>query len=267
MHANISWPTALLALVLTLAYAAWPLSTATATEAGVEIRVLAAVSLKESLEELAAAFEKETGCKVSLSLGASSLLARQIAEGAPADIFLSADEDKMNMLEQKELLKPGTRVSLLGNTLVLVVPADATGEAVPSAIEDLTRNAVRKIAIAEPKSVPAGIYARQYLEAAKLYEVLQPKLVPCENVRATMGAVESGHADAGFIYKTDALVSKKIAVAMEFPASKGGPLISYPVAILKDTKQLKHAEAFIAFIRRDSAKTTWEKRGFEVIAR
>jgi molybdate transport system substrate-binding protein len=192
------------------------------------ITVFAAASLTESLKEIGAAYEKQTGDKVRFNFGASSFLARQIEESAPADIFFSADEARMDGLE-KGLIMKETRKSRLSNSLVIVVAADS---ALPiKSANDLTAAKVKRLALADPKTVPAGIYAKAFLEKAKLWPAVESKLVPTDNVRAALAAVESGNVEAGMVYKTDAAISKKVKVACEIPA-KDAPAISYPMAVV-----------------------------------
>ncbi len=178
----------------------------------------AAASLTDAMKEIGAAYEKESGDKLQFNFGASNMLARQIEEGAPADVFFSADEAKMDALEKKDLLLPGTRRSLLSNSLVIVVAADSGMS--PKSAADLAKPEYKKLALAEPRSVPAGIYAREYLEKLGLWEAVKEKVVPTENVRAALAAVESGNVDAGIVYKTDALISKKVKVRSKSPARK-----------------------------------------------
>ena len=224
-----------------------------------ELNVYAAASLSDALKELSVNYEKQTGDKLVFNLGASSTLARQIQEGAPADVFFSADEEKMDALERKGLLLAGTRNSLLSNLLVIVVPRDAS-QRLNSAL-DLTNAAIARIAIAEPKSVPAGIYARQYLAKLALWDKLADKFVPTENVRAALAAVESGNADAGIVYKTDAGISKKVRVAYEVPVAEG-PKISYPVAVLRESKRGDAARRFVTYLTSDPALQVFRKYGF-----
>jgi molybdate transport system substrate-binding protein len=163
-----------------------------------ELTVHAAASLTEAMQEIGAAYEKQSGDKLQFNFGASSMLARQIEEGAPADLFFSADEAKMDALEKKDLLLPGTRRSLLSNLLVIVVPADAS--AAPKSAADLAKPEFKKLALAEPQTVPAGIYAREYLQKIGLWDAVKEKVVPTENVRAALAAVESANVDAGIVY-------------------------------------------------------------------
>ena len=226
-----------------------------------ELTVHAAASLADAMKEIGAAYEKESGDKLLFNFGASSLLARQIEQGAPADLFFSADEAKMDDLEKKGLLLPETRHSLLSNLLVVVVAADAT--MVPKSVSDLTRPDYRKLALAEPQSVPAGIYAREYLQKMGLWDAVKEKVVPTENVRAALVAVESGNVEAGFVYKTDSLISKKVKVAIEISAAEG-PKISYPVAVLKSSREPKSAKQFAAYLAGPTARSLFERLGFIV---
>jgi len=179
-----------------------------------ELAVHAAASLTDAMKEIAVAYEKESGDKLQFNFGASSMLARQIEEGAPADLFFSADEAKMDALEKKALLLPGTRHSLLSNSLVIVVAA-------------------------------------------------KEKVVPTENVRAALAAVESGNVDAGIIYKTDSLISKKVKIAVEIPAAEG-PKISYPVAVLKSSKEPERTRKFAEYLAGPKARAIFAKFGFIV---
>jgi molybdate transport system substrate-binding protein len=224
-----------------------------------DVHVLAAVSLTDALKEMAPAYEKATGDKLVFNLGGSNMLARLIREGAPADVFLSADEAQMDGLEKAGLLLPGSRRALLSNTLVVVVPSD--GGATIASAQDLLR--LRSLALAEPKSVPAGVYAKQVLEKLGLWEALAPRVIPTENVRACLAAVEAGNADAGFVYGTDALVSKKVRVAWTVPAADA-PDISYPVAVLKDAPHAEAAKRFAAYLASVPARTVFVRYGFLV---
>jgi len=227
-----------------------------------QVTVFAAASLSDALKEIGVAYEKETGVKVAFNFGASSLLARQIEEGAPADLFFSADEAKMDGLEKKGLIVAGTRKSKLSNALVIVVAADS-----PLKIEsaqDLAKPAVKRVALAEPKTVPAGIYAKAYLENLKLWTAVEPKVVPTDNVRGALAAVESGNVEAGMVYKTDAAISKKVRVAYEVPA-KEAPKISYPMAVVKESKQVEVARKFLKDLDSDAAARVFKKYGFVVL--
>jgi molybdate transport system substrate-binding protein len=227
-----------------------------------ELTVHAAASLTDAMKEIGAAYEKESGDKLQFNFGASSTLARQIEEGAPADLFLSADEAKMDGLEKKSLLLAGTRRSLLSNSLAIVVAADA--RLAPKSASDLTRSEYKKIALGEPTTVPAGIYAREYLEKLELWNAIKDKVVPVESVRAALAAVESGNVEAGFVYKTDALISKKVRTAVEIPAADG-PKISYPMAVLQSSQQPERAKKFEEYLAGPAARQVFEKFGFVVV--
>lgn len=224
-----------------------------------ELNVFAAASLTDALQEVADLYEKDGRDRIVLNFGASSTLARQIEEGAPADLFLSADEEKMNGLEKGRLILAGTRKSVLSNTLVVVVPADS-GLRITSAA-DLAASRVKTLVLAEPQSVPAGIYAKQYLKDQKLWSKLIDKVIPTENVRAALAAVEAGNADAGIVYKTDAGISRKVKVAFEVPRAEG-PKISYPVAVIAATRQPEAARRFLAWLESPQALAVFERYGF-----
>jgi molybdate transport system substrate-binding protein len=224
-----------------------------------EISVFAAASLTDSLKEIATGYEKTFGDKITFNFAASSTLARQIEEGAPADIFFSADEAKMDGLEKKGLIDPATRKSRLGNALVVVVAADSPLQ-IRSA-GDLINAAVKQIALADPKAVPAGIYAKAWLTRQQLWAAIESKVVPTENVRAALAAVESGNVEASVVYKTDAGISKKVKVAYEVPANDA-TVISYPLALVKESSQPDAAKKFLNYLDSREAGDIFRKFGF-----
>jgi molybdate transport system substrate-binding protein len=226
-----------------------------------EVRVFAAASLTDSMKEVAGAYEKGSGDKLVFNFGASSMLARQIEEGAPADIFFSADEAKMDGLEAKGLIEKGTRKNRLSNSLVIVVAAEQ-GASVNSP-KDLAASSIKRVALGDPRAVPIGIYAREYLEKLKLWEAVRPKVVATENVRAALAAVEAGNADASIVYKTDAAISKKVKVALEVSV-EDGPKISHPMAMLKDSREPEAAKRFFEYLSSDEAGKVFKKYGFVV---
>jgi len=229
---------------------------------GAEVRVFAAASLSDALKEIASDYERQSRDKVVLNLGASSTLARQIEEGAPADIFFSADEAKMNGLQSKGLIVSGTRRARLSNILVIVIAAEQG--AVVASPKDLARAGVKRIALGDPRSVPIGVYARSYLEGLSLWKAVAPKVVATENVRAALAAVEAGNADASIVYKTDAAISKKVRVVFEVPR-QAGPKISYPMAIVKGAPEPQAATKFLAQLGSEDAAKVFRKFGFIVI--
>jgi molybdate transport system substrate-binding protein len=246
--------------VLRLLFAAalfWQVARASAAT----VLVFAAASLTDSLHEIASDYEKTTTDHIVFNLGGSSTLARQIEEGAPADIFFSADEGKMNILEAKGLIVKWTRKSRLSNSLVIVVAAQGGAEV--HSPQDLAIPRIKRIALGDPKAVPIGVYAREYLQSLKLWDSVQPKVVATDNVRAALAAVEAGDADASIVYATDAAISKKVKVAFAVPAD-AGPKISYPVALLHDSPQPSVAAKFLDYLNSDPAAKVFRKFGFIV---
>ena len=226
---------------------------------GAEITIFAAASLTDALRAVAANYEKQSGDKIVFNFAASSLLARQIAEGAPADIFFSADEAQMDMLVKKGAIDPATRKSPLSNSLVVVIPA-GSGLQIKSP-NDLTNAEVQQIALADPKAVPAGVYAKTWLEKLHLWSAVEPKVVPTENVRGALAAVASGNVDAGVVYKTDAAISRKVKIAYEVPRADG-PDIRYPMALVKNSPQPEAAKQFLDYLSSDQAGQVFIHYGF-----
>ncbi len=227
-----------------------------------ELLVFAAASLTEALQESAKAFESETGIHVVFNLGGSGLLARQIEQGGPADLFFSADEARMDGLERGGWLLDGTRRTRLANTLVVVVPRDSRLQV--SSAASLTNAVVRRLALADAQTVPAGMYAKSYLESLQIWNALKARVLPAESVRAALAAVESGNADAGIVYKTDAAMSTKVRVALEITATEG-PKIRYPLAVIRTTR---HPEAARRLLDHLSGAWTGEiflRHGFQLL--
>ncbi len=224
-----------------------------------EINVCAASSLTDALKEIGAAYEKQSGNHVSFNFAASSVLARQIEEGAPADLFFSADDAQMDRLEKSGHVEPGSRRELLSNTLVIVAPLESP---LPlRTVADLRQ--VERIAVGDPKLVPVGVYTRAYLEKAGLWKDLEEKIVPTENVRAGLAVVESGNADVAFVYATDAGVSKKVKIVFRVPPAET-PRISYPLAMVKESAQKAEATKFLTYLTSNEARKVFEKFGFIV---
>lgn len=247
-----------LALALSLGLAAARLPS---LASAADVTVFAAASLSDALRELAPACASKTGHTMKFNLGASGPLARQIEEGAPADVFFSADEARMDQLAQRGRLLDGTRQTVLANTLVVVVHADSPLKL--SALEELREPTFARIAIGEPATVPAGTYTKQHLTKLLLWDALQTKMVPVENVRAALAVVESGNADAGFVYRTDALAARKARIALEVSLADG-PRIAYPVAVVKESKQTEAARAVVAFLAGAEAQAVFVRHGFLV---
>jgi len=227
-----------------------------------EIVVAAAASLTDALKEIGEAYALRSRNKIIFNFGASSELARQIDEGAPVDLFFSADSEKMDILNQKGRIERASRKNLLSNRLVIVALKDS-GLRIGSP-KDLLRADIRRVALAEPSTVPAGIYVKKYLEGEGLWGPLKSKVIPVMDVRAALASVESGNVDAGFIYKTDAAISKKVKIVFEVPLDKG-PQIVYPLAVVKESKNKKTAHNFFSHLLGDSARRIFEHYGFIVL--
>lgn len=227
-----------------------------------EILVSAAASLTDVLKEISAGYQAKAKHTLKFNFGPSNGLARQIEEGAPADIFFSADLAQMDNLDKNGRLEPGTRKNLLSNQLVIIVPADS--KLAISSPKDLLKADVKKIALAEPSSVPVGVYTSKYLTDEGLWNQVKPRVVPVQDVRATLASVESGNVEAGFVYKTDAAISKKVKIVYEVPVDKG-PKITYPIAIVKESKRKDAARDFLNYVLGPAAMEAFKKYGFVVL--
>jgi molybdate transport system substrate-binding protein len=226
-----------------------------------QVNVFAAASLTDALKQIAVGYEKSSGDHIAFNFAASGPLARQIEAGAPADVFISADEARADELAGKGLLVAGSRRSLLGNQLVIVTLPDNTTIHTPS---DLTNSAVKRIALGDPKSVPCGTYSRQYFDGLGIWPLVAAKVIPCENVRSVLATVETGDVDAGIVYKTDAAVSKKVKVVYEVPVADG-PKITYPVALVSGSSQAEAARKFLAYLSTPGAEKIFRDAGFVVL--
>ncbi|KZE78480.1 molybdenum ABC transporter substrate-binding protein [Paenibacillus elgii] len=230
----------------------------------VELTISAAASLTDALKEIQTAYEsKNAGIKLNFNFGASGALQQQIEQGAPADVFLSAAAKNMKALVDKQLVDAAQQKNLLVNELVVVVLEG--GQAQVGTVVDLAKPEVKHVAIGEPESVPAGGYAKEALTNAKQWDVLQPKLVMAKDVRQVLTYVESGNAEAGFVYKTDALTSKKVKIAFNVDPKTYKP-VEYPAGIVKATKHAKEAEAFYTYLQSKEATDVFAKYGFTVPA-
>jgi len=223
-----------------------------------ELQIFAAASLTDALQTIGASYEKQTANKLFFNFAASSILARQIEEGAPTDLFFSADEEKMDFLQKKGLILKETRKSLLSNTLVIVVAFDSK-----VSLDSPVRLAKSswKIALAEPQTVPAGIYAKEYLKKIGIWNQVIDRVIPTENVRAALAAVESGNVDVGIVYKTDANISKRVKIVHEIPAQEGSK-ISYPLAVVAESKQVDEARKLADYLASPESIAIFRKCGF-----
>jgi len=223
-----------------------------------EILVFAAASLTGALQEIGKAFEAQTHATPRFSFGASSDLARQIKAGAPADIFFSADTAKMDDLEKSGLVRRDDRREFLSNLLVVIVPRES--RATVGAPADLTK--FSKLALADPAAVPAGIYAKKWLETAGLWKEIEPKVVPTLDVRAALAAVATGSVPVGVVYKTDAAISKDVRIAWTVT---NGPEITYSLARAAKSSNAA-AQRFVDFTAGSQGRAVFEKYGFTIRA-
>lgn len=223
------------------------------------IVVSAAISLSDALREIERAYAADGGGAVRFNFAGSNVLARQIVNGAPADLFISADHAQMDLAERAGAIDPATRVPLLTNRLAIVVPS-GSGVRV-SGPRDLAADGIRRIAIGDPAAVPAGRYARAYLERAGMWDALQPKLLPLANVRAALAAAESGGATAAIVYESDAAASKKAALAWVVPDADAPPIV-YPAAVVTRSRNRAAAANFLAYLRAPRARAIFERYRF-----
>jgi molybdate transport system substrate-binding protein len=230
---------------------------ATVAQSSSPLTVSAAISLSGALEAVAAAYRVAGGTPVVFNFGGSNALARQIVNGAPVDVFISADEAQMEVVEKADLVRAGTRVPVVANRLVLVVDSRSRVKAVT----DLGVAEIRRIAIGDPVAVPAGVYARQYLERINEWTRLQPKMVPVANVRAALTAVQNGSADAAFVYATDARIAPALRVVATITGPQA-PRIVYPGAVVRTSRHPQAAAKFLEFLRTPPALAILEKHGF-----
>ena len=225
------------------------------------LTVSAAISLTNAMQEIKTLYQRSNpNVNVTYNFSASGALQQQIQQGAPIDVFFSAATKQMDALQQKNLLDPGTRINLLTNRLVLITPRNAKAL---TSFQDLTSDQVSQIAIGEPKSVPAGQYAQELLMKLKIFDSIKSKLIYGNNVRQVLTYVETGNVDAGIVYITDAKESKSIRVAATAQENLHSPIV-YPVAVLRDSKNVTAAREFVQFLSGTQARTVFEKYGFGV---
>jgi molybdate transport system substrate-binding protein len=259
MTTRRSWLALLTAAVLTLGGGAAP-----SAAQGRDVLVFAAASLKNALDEIAAQWQRESGKKVNISYAASNTLIKQIEQGAPADIFISADLDWMDYVAEHKLIKPETRFNLLGNKLVLIAPADSRINLTIAPNFPLAQALGNdRLAMAEPSAVPAGKYGKAALEALGVWASVANKIAPAQDVRATLLLVSRGEAPLGIVYQTDAASDKGVKIVGAFPESTHPPII-YPIAVTTASTNPDTA-AYIGFLKSPAAKPAFEKQGFVVL--
>ncbi len=259
-------------LAAALAFGAFGCSTGTTGQSstgadqeaqGVKLNIQAAASLTDAMNEVTAKYTDENpNVTFTTNYDASGTLQTQIEQGAPADLFISAAKKNMDALEEKGLLLEGTRKDLLGNTLVIVVPNDSTLGI--KSIADLANPAVKVVALGDPETVPAGKYAKQSLEAADIYDTVKAKAVLGKDVKAVLTYAETGDADAGMVYKTDALVSTAATTAAEVADDTHDPIV-YPAAVIKASPNQDASKAFLEYLSGPEATAIFEKYGFKTV--
>jgi len=242
----------------------WGAASSPATAEDKTLTVFAAASMKNALDDIDTAFTAKTGIRVNASYAASSTLARQIEQGAPADIFVSADTDWMNYAVAKKTINEATRSNLLGNSIVLIAPKDSRIDNVTIGQGfDLAKLAVDgKIATGDVKSVPVGKYAKAALEKLGAWKAAEPKFAMAESVRAALTLVARGEAVLGIVYATDAKVEPGVKIVGTFPADSHPPII-YPVAATSTAKP--EAKVYLDYLHSAAAKAVLEKYGFNYL--
>ena len=260
MTTRRSWLALLVAAGLT-----WTAGTHLAAAQGKDVVVFAAASLKNALDDAAGQWQRASGKKVVISYAASNTLIKQIEQGAPADIFISADLDWMDYGQQKGLIRPDTRFNLLGNRLVLIAPKDSSVSATIQPGFDLA--ALLKggrLAMGNVDAVPAGRYGKAALEKLGSWDGVKDKIAQAENVRAALVLVARGEAPLGIVYQTDAASDPSIKIVATFPESAHPPII-YPTALTRESTN-PEAPAFLNYLRSPAARAAFERQGFTVLA-
>jgi molybdate transport system substrate-binding protein len=224
-----------------------------------EIRVSAAASLGDAMAEIADAYQRTSSETIRLNFGGSNALARQIKAGAPCDVFISADEATLKKLMADGLLHENSVARLLGNSLVVITPADSPLKI--ASARDLVSPRIKRLSLGDPAAVPAGVYARKWLESQQTWEAVSGKVVAAENVRTALAAVGSGNADAGVVYRTDVGSSKDVTIAFKVPSAES-PEIVYPAAATKSSPDPGKAIRFIHFLKTGRASDIFRKHGF-----
>jgi molybdate transport system substrate-binding protein len=255
-----SWLTLVAVAALT-----WSAGVHSAAAQGKNVVVFAAASLKNALDEIAGQWQRETGKKVVVSYAASNTLIKQIEQGAPADIFISADLDWMDYGQQTGLIKPDTRSNLLGNRLVLVAPKDSNVSVNIQPGFDLA--ALLKggrLAMGNVDAVPAGKYGKASLEKLGVWDSVKDKIAQAESVRAALVLVSRAEAPLGIVYQTDAASDPSVKIVGAFPENTHPPII-YPVALTKETSN-PDAGAFLNYLKSAAARPAFERQGFTVLA-
>jgi molybdate transport system substrate-binding protein len=227
------------------------------------LHVSAAVSLTDALTTAVRPWEERTGRQVVLNFAASNVLARQIEAGATVDLFISADDRQMQHLIARQIVDAHDSVPFLSNQLVIVTPAARSASMVfPAALADPD---ITHLALGDPEAVPAGVYAKQWLERIGLWQAVAGKVVPCASVRAALAAVEAESAEAAIVYKTDALGRSRVRVVHEVPLAEG-PRILYPAALVRSSAQAQGARDLLSWLQGPAARAVFTAAGFGIPA-
>jgi len=230
-----------------------------------DVLIFAAASLKNALDDVAAQWQRETGKKVAISYAASNTLVRQIEQGAPADIFMSADLDWMDYGQRKDLIKVETRSNLLGNRIVLIAPKDSRISVnIEPGLDLAAMLKGGRLAMGNVDAIPAGKYGKAALEKLGAWEGVKDKIAQAENVRAALLFVSRGEAPLGIVYQTDAASDPGVKIVGTFPENTYPPII-YPVALTKGSAH-PDAQTFLNYIRSPAARPAFERQGFTVLA-
>lgn len=228
-----------------------------------EVTVSAAISLKNAFDEIGRLYETRHGVKVSFNFGSSGDLMKQIAGGAPVDVFVSAAQKDMDEADNLGLMVSGSRADIAANSVVLVVPSGA-GTSLKS-FEGLAAAGIKKIAVGNPKTVPAGRYAEEVFNHFKISTAIRERLVYAENVRQALDYVARGEADAGVVYATDAAArSREVTVVATAPEASHKPVV-YPTAVIKGSKNMPEAKAFISLVLSPEGRRILQKYGFRPV--
>ncbi|MUG45973.1 molybdate ABC transporter substrate-binding protein [Paenibacillus woosongensis] len=232
----------------------------TVSDEQVELTISAAASLTDAMKQIQASYEAQhPAVKLTFNFGGSGALQKQIEQGAPVDLFLSAAANNMNLLLDQNIIDAKQHMNLLTNKLVVVIPDDQLDEV--QGMEDLKDTRIKMIAVGIPESVPAGSYAREALISAGLWDILQPKVVQAKDVRQVLQYVETGNADAGFVYESDALTSAKVKIAFPVDPAIYTP-VEYPVGVIKSTKHGKEAAELYNYLHSQEALDVFVRYGF-----
>jgi molybdate transport system substrate-binding protein len=229
----------------------------------VEITISAAASLNDALSEMKTDFEKKNPqIHLLFNLGGSGTLQQQILQGAPVDLFISAAKNQFDDLIQKDIIQKKDSSLLLGNDLVLI--SNKTNNLKIKSFYSLQKATIKKIAIGTPESVPAGMYAKQTLQNLGVWDKIEKKVIPTKDVRQVLTYVETGNVDAGMVYKTDAKISDKVMIVDVANEQSHDPIV-YPAGIIKTSQHQKEAKQFFQYLISNSARTIFEKYGFQVL--